>query len=1067
MADNPFANLDQYKEVSQTPSSSVSPDKNPFANIQQYNAVASPEPAANAGFGNSVLGYLKDTGKGIVRGGASLLDMLSTAFNPTTDLTGRPLPLPGTVFPPNIKTQKQNTYDKAKEAMPYEHPIYGQSVEGAVAGVPFGGLAGATIGAIASGGTEALNTYNPGHPIANTLIPMGAGLVAGPAIARQGTRLGKIASEGLHLTNRPALVQAERDLGITAGTAASNSDNPFWSKMQRGLRERILMPKSSNIEQNLEAEQHQLGAAVQKQADSLFPSQTKQQLGQGVQSSIEDGVDTVKRIFSRQEQALDNLVNPNTTTVNMIPHVDRAINEMASTRGAHIPLTGGKVQSSDKIVTNLMENIIQAQQGNNQLSVAAIRELKQKVGDQLKESLLNGNANKRELQQMYGVLADAQGEAYGLIKGINPAGKATYIATTPQAQQYQALKAAEAEMYSKIDEFAQPLIKQGITPEKMADLVTNQMKLGGTKLAELVNVMSQASPSIRNQLSSSILQNIGKNNKGEFVPDRFFTRWQQIAPEAKQALFGQGPNQDIPKIYDQLALVATNQARGAKALNTSGTAGTAELYHEFRNWGMAIGGLGGLGWGAADMLAASRQDQAGNDDTSTLVKGAGGAGIGAVAASILGPMVIGRMMTNPAFLRWIATPTIENIPMHAKALSAIAAEYPDIGPAVTSFQEYIANKQPQKFAMGGPVNDNILLPTSSGDFKNKGAGFSGNTREPVLPSSIGVNKSILDMIFENKSLLKAQGNKWPNPLRPPQENLSNTLIKHGGYRPESPYGMVINDKQAVATVPRSDIWEKPGTPYDQYNFGLIHEKANRNMDLKGDSAIKTEAQRKYEYAVKAQQAKQRFDSRQDDTHYAQGGVVDRASQATSMLQQALGLQPHQASGAVKYMNINESRLDPNIVNPTSGAYGVAQWLGPRKQALFGKYGPKPSFEQQINHIIDELKGPENKTFQALVGAKNEKEAYDIWGSMFERPGAAALAKAGVAYRGGTIPAMSNSSSIIDQFLTSSSADSNEEEENTNQPNLILADEKVDQAASMGADPLVQSVIRTIWSTANV
>lgn len=52
----------------------------------------------------------------------------------------------------------------------------------------------------------------------------------------------------------------------------------------------------------------------------------------------------------------------------------------------------------------------------------------------------------------------------------------------------------------------------------------------------------------------------------------------------------------------------------------------------------------------------------------------------------------------------------------------------------------------------------------------------------------------------------------------------------------------------------------------------------------------------------------------------------------------------------------ESAWDPNRSNPTSGAYGLGQWLGPRKRALFAKYGRSPTAAQQIEFLISELEG---------------------------------------------------------------------------------------------------------------
>lgn len=109
----------------------------------------------------------------------------------------------------------------------------------------------------------------------------------------------------------------------------------------------------------------------------------------------------------------------------------------------------------------------------------------------------------------------------------------------------------------------------------------------------------------------------------------------------------------------------------------------------------------------------------------------------------------------------------------------------------------------------------------------------------------------------------------------------------------------------------------------------------------------------------------------------------------------LGLSPEIAAGPIEYMRKNESANNPLAVNPRSGALGRAQWLGSRKAALTAKYGSDPTDEQQAEFMGAELQGPEGRTLAQLRAAKSPQEAYDIWGRSFERPGNAALAKAGV------------------------------------------------------------------------
>jgi hypothetical protein len=56
-----------------------------------------------------------------------------------------------------------------------------------------------------------------------------------------------------------------------------------------------------------------------------------------------------------------------------------------------------------------------------------------------------------------------------------------------------------------------------------------------------------------------------------------------------------------------------------------------------------------------------------------------------------------------------------------------------------------------------------------------------------------------------------------------------------------------------------------------------------------------------------------------------------------------GLNDYQAAGIVGNL-MAESNLNYTAVNPSSKAYGIAQWLGDRKKKLFARYGKNPTFE---------------------------------------------------------------------------------------------------------------------------
>lgn len=97
-----------------------------------------------------------------------------------------------------------------------------------------------------------------------------------------------------------------------------------------------------------------------------------------------------------------------------------------------------------------------------------------------------------------------------------------------------------------------------------------------------------------------------------------------------------------------------------------------------------------------------------------------------------------------------------------------------------------------------------------------------------------------------------------------------------------------------------------------------------------------------------------------------------------------GLQPYQAAGIVGNL-MGESNLNHKAVNPSSKAYGIAQWLGSRKKKLFAKYGNDPSFEQQLEFVWEELNGEEKNAFNRLLQTQSVEEATNSFMKHFERP----------------------------------------------------------------------------------
>lgn len=72
--------------------------------------------------------------------------------------------------------------------------------------------------------------------------------------------------------------------------------------------------------------------------------------------------------------------------------------------------------------------------------------------------------------------------------------------------------------------------------------------------------------------------------------------------------------------------------------------------------------------------------------------------------------------------------------------------------------------------------------------------------------------------------------------------------------------------------------------------------------------------------------------------------------------------------------MRESGMNHRSKNSGSGAYGLAQWLGSRKKALFNKYGNNPSFQNQLDFIWHELNTSHKSGLKYLRRSKTAEEA---------------------------------------------------------------------------------------------
>lgn len=108
-------------------------------------------------------------------------------------------------------------------------------------------------------------------------------------------------------------------------------------------------------------------------------------------------------------------------------------------------------------------------------------------------------------------------------------------------------------------------------------------------------------------------------------------------------------------------------------------------------------------------------------------------------------------------------------------------------------------------------------------------------------------------------------------------------------------------------------------------------------------------------------------------------TADRKRYALNYLLSA-GLSPYGAAGLVsRWANVESVANGPSAVNPYSGAFGIAQWLGSRLPPIRGN----TNFDAQLAYVVQELNGPEARAGNVLRAAGSAYEGAR-GASMYER-----------------------------------------------------------------------------------
>jgi hypothetical protein len=416
---------------------------------------------------------------------------------------------------------------------------------------PYLGETGSRIaGASTTGaGLGAAQQFGEGTDLETRLHNAKVGAIAGgalsgamPAAAKvlgfSGPTVAEQAAERLHKAIPdvkmmiPASIASEHP--ITRATSAALSAFPFSKPiMDTGVKRGLA----------------QVEEAAGKIPGITRPGLTKEEAGETAAQSLRDWVNVdsrqdVNRYYDRVKRA----INPKITT--KLTNTAAAFNRIGAERIA--ANLDDEVGAAAKIVQNALQN-------PKGLTYEGLERLKREVGDKLKGVITESSPNRTEMEHLYGALReDVRNSALN-------AGGARGQAAWDQANAYARDIINQRQRLGKIigtkGEFDNETVFK-----KLAGYATSD---GNQKL--LTEARSSMSPAAWNDVTSGIIEHLGKTRAGEFSPETFVTSVGRMTENNKKAVFGPKGN-PIRDAIDDLNTVAQRYKEVGKSRNFSNTA---------------------------------------------------------------------------------------------------------------------------------------------------------------------------------------------------------------------------------------------------------------------------------------------------------------------------------------------------------------------------------------------------------------------------------------------------------------------------------------------------------------
>jgi hypothetical protein len=488
-------------------------------------------------------------------------------------------------------------------------------------------LAASATGAAAAGGARELGVGPLGQfaaGFAGTMVPVAAATMPGAVRTMLGA-------------NSPAQVQAIRDQldNFSVAGATPTVGQATQNRAAQGLESTLAkVPGGSGpIAKKAADTAAKFGQTVNDMADALSPGADPTLAGQAVKEGISgDAPNSWANLFRTQSQnlysKLDNFI-PSAQPV-PVTNTQTALNQLtAGINGA--PAISAELQNG-KLAK--IADALQSDAANGVLPYQAVKQLRTMIGEKLSDFSVIDDVTRAQWSKLYGALSSDMEEA---AKQAGPQAEAAFDTANSFYR----------DGMNKLS-LMTPIIKSDI-PERVFSNATAGAKNGPTMVRTIMDSLPQDA---QKTVTAAFLKRMGQavpsqqNDAGDvFSLGTFLTNWSKLDPQAKAAIFNRpGYPQDFGANLDKVAAVASNLRAGSS------------VYANASNSGSAVA--------TTNALTAFI--------TSALYGHFGIAGT--IAGTAGASNLMGRWMTSPSAVRWLAQ--LDNQPVSAlpAAINSLAQQ---------------------------------------------------------------------------------------------------------------------------------------------------------------------------------------------------------------------------------------------------------------------------------------------------------------------------------------------------------------------------------------------------------